>query len=138
MKDDRTPSETCFGVRSFFTSILFVGTVEGILPEAGLGMASDPLAQEITQDGAAEAHQHKGQHHHAAPRLCVAEQKKKAEDETNQADGQEKGKEFCWFHPCLPHRSGPGVAAKTRTREGKIGKEVSTKSIACGHFFVKE
>ena len=91
--------------------------VEGVFPEVGLGLAGDPFAQEIAQDGTAGTHEHKGQHHHAAPRLRVAEQQKKAEDQQKQADSQEKGKEFFGFHPCLPHRSGPGVASETRTRE---------------------
>lgn len=82
--------------------------MEGVFPEVGLGLAGDPLAQEIAQDGTAGTHEHKGQHHHAAPRLRVAEQQKKAEDQQKQADSQEKG----------------NVA--------------STKSIACGYFFVKE
>ena len=91
--------------------------VEGVFPEVGLGLAGDPLAQEIAQDGTAGTHEHKGQHHHAAPRLSVAEQQKKAEDQQKQANSQEKGKDFLGVHPCLPHRSGPRVATETKTRE---------------------
>lgn len=106
-----------FWERICFDLDLFRGMVEGVFPEVGLGLAGDPLAQEIAQDGTAGTHEHKGQHHHAAPCLRVAEQQKKAEDQQKQADSQEKGKEFLGFHPCLPHRSGPGVASETRTRE---------------------
>lgn len=106
-----------FWERICFDLDLFRGMVEGVFPEVGFGLAGDPLAQEIAQDGTAGAHEHKGQHHHAAPRLRVAEQQKKAEDQQKQADSQEKGKDFLGFHPCLPHRSGPGVASETRTRE---------------------
>lgn len=114
--------QNCFGVRLLWERIcfavdLFRGMVEGVFPEVGLGLAGDPLAQEIAQDGTAGAHEHKGQHHHAAPRLRVAEQQKKAEDQQKQADSQEKGKDFLGFHPCLPHSLGPGVASETRTRE---------------------
>ena len=106
-----------FWERICFEIDLFRGMVEGVFPEVGFGLAGDPLAQEIAQDGTAGAHEHKGQHHHAAPRLRVAEQQKKAEDQQKQADSQEKGKDFLGFHPCLPHSLGPGVASETRTRE---------------------
>ena len=105
--------------------------VEGVFPEVGLGLAGDPFAQEIAQDGTAGTHEHKGQHHHAAPRLRVAEQQKKAEDQQKQADSQEKGKDFFGFRPW-------GCFRNKDQGKGKKGNVAFTKSIACGHFFVKE
>ena len=113
--------------------------MEGVFPEVGFGLAGDPLAQEIAQDGTAGTHEHKGQHHHAAPRLRVAEQQKKAEDQQKQADSQEKGKDFFGVSSLFTSQIGPWGCFRNKDQgKGKKGNVASTKSIACGYFFVKE
>ena len=125
-----------FWERICFDIDLFRGMVKGVFPEVSLGLAGDPLAQEIAQDGTAGTHEHKGQHHHAAPCLRVAEQQRRPRTSRNRPTARRKGKNFWGFIlvyltdqalGLLP-KQGPG---KGEERECDIYEKYSLRLLFC-------